>query len=746
MTEVSVTEGPVLDASPAVAPGLRGSDTIVIAVFVLAAFVGAGLLFLVQPMVARVLLPAYGGSATVWSTSSLFFQVMLLVGYLYTHYATGFLSRHLQRRFHVLVLLLPLLVLPLALPSDAAPAADVSPVIWLLRTLALLIALPFFVVATTGPLVQAWYSWSGRPRAHDPYFLFAASNLGSFVGLLGYPFLIEPFLTVAQQLDLWSVAFVAFAVLVLVCSFLPTRDAGPPEPARTGAESVTARPRVGPRRTLTWLGWSFLPSGLMLSATAHISTDIAAIPLLWVVPLAIYLATFVAAFARNSREVPFGAVRSAAVLALLAAVAGFVPGVMPVGAAVALQLLTLAAVAYAAHARLAATRPEAQLLTRFYLVVAVGGALGGLLNGVVAPVLLDRVLEHHLLLAAVPFLLLGSRGGGSTDTARTETGRRRIVLLVLALLVLVPAMVAAVAGVELGRPVLAGALGVGVAAVGVVLLRFPWVFVGVLLLVQVAVLVAGSTSVIERRRTFYGSYEVSAADDVHRLTHGTTLHGLQFLDERRDMPTTYYARSGPLGDVFSADGLDAVAVVGLGVGTVAAYGEAGQDYTFFEIDGDIVDLARDERFFTYLDDSPARVETVVGDGRLRLEESPDASYDLIVLDAFSSDSIPVHLLTGEAFEMYADKLAPGGRLVVHISNRVFDLEPVARAAANRLDWAATVSEFGGNDTPGVTGSTWVLLAATEDDLGVPADDSWRELAGGEVAWTDDYSSVLSVLK
>ncbi len=724
----------------------RRSDRWVIALFVLTAFVGAGLLFVVQPMVARVLLPAYGGSATVWSTSSLFFQVMLLVGYLYTHYATRLLSRRLQRRAHVLVLLLPLLVLPLALPADAAPAQDASPVMWLLRTLLLMIALPFFVVATTGPLVQAWYSWSDRPRAQDPYFLFAASNLGSFVGLLGYPFLIEPFLTVREQLDLWSLTFVAFAVLVIACSVIPVRRAADSAGSADSDATADARSRVTRGQLWRWLAWSFLPSALMLSTTSHISTDIAAIPLLWVLPLALYLATFVAAFARTGRHAPLLAVQIATVLAVLASFTAIVPAVFSVTAAVVLQLVTLTAVAYAAHARLAASRPAPEALTRFYLVVAVGGALGGLLNGVIAPIVFDRVLEHGLLLASVPALLLGlsSRRQIDPKTAR----RRRIAALVFAILVLSPIAAATVAdAVTLSREYALVALAVGSIAVGIVLLRLPWLLLGVLVIVQLIVLVVDSASVIERRRTFYGSYTVTATDEVHRLTHGTTLHGLQFLDERRTQPTTYYAESGPLGDVFGADReMSDVAVVGLGVGTVAAYGESGQTLTFFEIDGDIVEVAKDERYFTYLSDSAAEIETVVGDGRLQLEEMPDATYDLIVLDAFSSDAIPVHLLTAEAFTSYAEKLAPGGRLAVHISNRVFDLRPVVAAAASDLGWSAMVGENHGEQDEGATSSTWVLMAATDDDLGVAAGQGWEPLDGPVVRWTDDYSSVLSVLR
>lgn len=715
------------------------SNRVVIGLFALTAFVGAGMLFLVQPLVARMLLPSYGGSATVWSTASLFFQVMLLLGYLYTDRTTRLLGATRQRRVHAVVVLVPLALLPLALPDDAVPPDGSSPVLWLLRTLGVMVALPFLVLATTGPLVQTWYSWSGRPRAHDPYFLFAASNLGSFAGLLGYPFLLEPFLSLDDQLALWSWGFVLFVVLVGGC--LTVRVAPAVE-----APTQRRRVRVPRPQLLRWLGLSALPSGLLLSVTSYLSTDVAAIPLLWVVPLAIYLATFVIAFARTSRTPPVMLTRLGVAVALAAAVSAVTPVLGPVRLALPLQLGMLALVAYAAHARLAADRPEPEALTRFYLVIAVGGALGGLLNGVVAPLVFDRVLEHGLLLACVPLLLLGLSGADRRDPELKR--RERVFALGVAVLALVPLALASATGrVPEGAPLIA----VGLAAVvllGWALTGFPRVFLVAMVVLQLTVVVAGDQNVIERTRTFYGSYLVKDSGELHTLEHGTTVHGTQFLDaERRRTPTTYYAPTGPLGDVFDRDGLRDVAVVGLGAGTVAAYGEAGDDYTFYEIDQAVVDMARDPRLFTYLADTPARVRTVVGDGRLGLAAEPEESFDLVVLDAFSSDSIPVHLLTVEAMRTYAERLRPGGLLAVHISNRVFDLRPVVRGAADELGWVGVVGTKGDGGEDGATLSKWVLLAATPEDLGdLPSRPGWSPLPGESRLWTDDYSSVLPLLR
>jgi SAM-dependent methyltransferase len=713
--------------------------------FAVAAFFGAGMLFLVEPMIARLLLPSYGGSATVWSTASLFFQVVLLLGYVYTDRTTHLPPQRL-RVLHCVVLLLPLLVLPLALPADAAPQAGVSPVLWLLRTLTLVVGLPFLVLATTGPLLQKWYSWRGLERSSDPYFLFAASNLGSFVGLLGYPFLIEPFLSLHQQLRLWSIGFGVFVVLTGACLLLPVGT--PPREVDTGAARAMADDEppehLAPLRLLRWTAWAFLPSGLMLAVTAHITTAVAAIPLLWVIPLAIYLATFVAAFARSSRRPPGLVTRIAVLFAVIASLSAVVNVAhQPVLVAITIQMVMLALVAFSAHARLAAARPGPSRLTTFYLVVGAGGALGGLLNGVVAPLVFDRVLEYALLIVTVPLLLLGL--DVDRRSSEEERRRRRVRLLAVSVALLLPA--AGLALATHGAPATSLLLAlVGCAVLAWALTHSPRLLCAVLVVSQAALLVSSDVDVIDRRRTFYGSLSTKVVGDQHVLYDGTTLHGTQFLDDRADDPTTYYSRTGPLGDVFGLRTFHDVAVVGLGAGTVAAYGVPGQTMTFYEINPAVVEVARDPDLFTYLTNSRADVRVVTGDGRLGLQAAPVASQDLIVLDAFSSDAIPVHLLTLEAVRMYADRLRLGGLLAFHISNNTFDLQPVLRAAADSLGWVAIVGE-GEGDADGATPSTWVVLARTEQDLrGLDRRPGWSPLPSRSVTWTDDYSSVLRVLR
>ena len=669
-----------------------------------ASFLGAALLFLIQPMLAKLVLPSFGGSPMVWNTCALFFQVLLLAGYLYVHLSTRRLGAHRQPWVHLGLLLLPLLALPVGLPADTAPDPGSQPALWLLRVLLIAVGLPFLLLATTGPLLQRWFSWSGHPRAGDPYFLYAASNAGSVVGLLGYPFVIEPTVGLEAQTRWWSIAYGGFLLLVATCGVLAAlaarrAPAGATEPAQTSSDESSDV--VSWRQRLTWVGVAFVPSSLMLGVTTHVSTDIAAIPMFWTVPLAIYLATFVVAFGRSSRRPPVVAAVVAAALsipALLDVAADWNPAVWLL---VTLHVSVLAAAGLAAHGRLAASRPPTSRLTGFYLWVSVGGALGGLLNGLVAPVVLDRVLEYPLVLALVPMLLLGLVG--EAPPARRVV--RQPVVWATAMLVV-------------------GALGASVFTSGV----------------------------LARDRTFYGSYRVTGSDERHALVHGTTVHGWELLDgPNAGEPTSYYSRSGPIGDVMTAYGeeeaFDRVALVGMGVGTLAAYGEPGQRMDFYEIDPAVVRIARDSGFFGFLSESAADVRVVLGDGRLGLARAPDSAYGLIVLDAFSSDAIPAHLLTEEAVAGYRRKLAPEGVLAVHVTNRHLDLAPMLAALADRLELAAVRREDQGGGEVTAT-SDWVVLARDDSTLDpLRQEPGWEELERepGVRGWTDDYSSLVEVL-
>lgn len=742
-TDVHATDGiPIEQAIPTVGTGTWWMTGL----FAATSFVGASLLFVVQPLIARMVLPQFGGSATVWSTSSLFFQVVLLVGYLYVHASTRTLGRRTQPLLHLGLLLLPLVALPVVL-SGGQPPPDTSPILWLLRTLTLTIGLPFAVVSTTGPLLQRWYSWTVGRRAEDPYFLFATSNLGSFAGLLAYPFLVEPLLSLDQQRTWWSVGYGVFLVLMVACgaTAVLTRTPRPDDEAVTGTTSADAG-GVGTGEILLWLGLAFLPSTLMLGVTAHISTDVAAIPLLWVVPLAIYLATFVAAFARTTRTVGRGWPRAAAASAVVALMSSMVGGGLPIWVLIAADLTVLVTAAYTAHRLLAARRPSTAHLTLFYIVVAVGGALGGLLNGVVAPILFNGVWEFPLALVLVVALAFPYADGPHRLLLRRY---HAAFVVFLEFGVILTALLALTTF---------GAIGVSKswwlallvlplwAAAGILVARRPLaVLAAGLALALVPTLLAGD--VIVRDRSFYGSYTVKDEGGFRVFSHGTTVHGQQALDERRSEPTTYYARNGPVGDVIDLIRPSDVAVVGLGAGTIAAYGAPDRHLTFFEIDPDVVEVASDPDLFTYLSASASDIAFVVGDGRLELENHSGASYDLIVLDAFTSDAIPVHLLTQEAFRSYAEVLAPDGTLLVHVSSRVFDLEPVVAAGADSLGWQAVMGFGHADPMTGATPSEWIAVSPDHDILdSLVEDERWRPVGDRRVSWTDSFSSVLTVLR
>ena len=732
---------------PAAGPGTvtepheRGVGVAVL--FAVTSFVGATLLFMVQPLAAKLVLPSFGGSATVWSTSSLFFQVLLLLGYLYAHLSTRRLGAYWQPRAHLLVLALPLLALPVALPSGAAPETGASPALWLLVVLATMVGLPFLVLSATGPLIQRWYSWSRGPRADDPYFLFAGSNLGSFVGLLSYPFVIEPHLSLTQQRWTWSVLLGAFLVLMAACAVVVRAP-------RTSGREEAARPasRLPARRVLSWCALAFLPSCLMLAVTAHISTDVAPIPLIWVLPLAVYLASFVAAFARRSRALPVVLTRAAVASAVLSGVISLVGTNLAPWLVITVDLTTVALVSYAAHARLAATRPEPQDLTGYYLVISVGGALGGLVNGVVAPMVFNRVWEYGLSLAAVPLLMIGVLAPTTGwITRRYHPAFLTIVRSVLTPVAMLAAATAMVAVAPSGSAALVGVL-LPTAAVAYAMARNAVALTTSLLLGTVVLGGQAMATSMELERTFYGSYRVLQSEDRHVLVHGTTVHGSQLQDgSSRDVATGYYAESGPLGDVMAEAPHRRAGIIGLGTGTIAAYGDAGDRFTFYEIDPVVRDIAQDPDFFTFLADTAATTDVRVGDGRLELAKEADGTFDLIVLDAFSSDAIPVHLLTREAMREYAERLTPSGSLVVHISNRVFGLEPVLRGVADDLGWTALRGRGSGDDSEDATLSEWVVL--TPDDVlagRIAERQGWRPVPDDAVVWTDDYASVLSVLR
>jgi hypothetical protein len=746
----------------------------VLAVFTICLFASAFLLFLVEPMVAKMVLPLVGGTSAVWATSVLFFQTVLLIGYGYSHWLAMRLQWRWQALLHGVLLLAPLFVLPIHLIPGWDPPTTGSPALWLVLLLAVTVGLPFLVLSTTSPLIQHWFSRTGHAHAQDPYFLYRASNLGSALGLLSYPALIEPHLGLHAQADLWRDGYIAFIVLSVLClaAVAWSRSLGevpaPPTPTLPHAGDIDRDRDITWRRRLRWVLLAAVPSTWMLAVTSYFTTVIRPIPLLWVIPLALYLFSFAIVFARRplisrywlNRLFPFYA------LPLLGMV--LLGGGGPLWLLAVLHFGAFFLGALLCHGELAANRPSAAHLTEFYWWLAVGGATGGLLTALVAPLVFNDFLEYPLAIIGAallrPALALG-RGTRSRVADFWLPGAMLAGLLLVVGLMSVSGVLGrlnevvlpnATTGSDLVRILIVFAIPAVVsAAFSWRPVRFGLAAFAMLLL---ALLPLGSQSVIFQQRDFYGVHKVvsDTAGTRHALIDGGTIHGLELMDpQRRDIPASYYSSSGPVGDLFATEQpVDAswnIAMIGLGAGAMACYAQPGQTWTFYEIDPVVAQIARDPSLFTFLRDCTPQAGIVLGDGRLTIARAPDHSYDLIVLDAFGSDSVPVHLITREAIQLYLSKLRPGGVLLFNISNKYVDLASVlAGEAANlslsgyqRTDTDVTTAQASEGKFP----SAWLVMAPAAENLGgIPTLPAWRALHGDPQlpVWTDDFSDVLTV--
>jgi spermidine synthase len=712
-----------------------------------AIFTGASLVFVIQPMVAKMLLPSFGGTPAVWAISLVFFQAVLLAGYSFAHISIRLFGVRRQPLVQLVLLLLPLAALPIGLPAHAAPGAQHDPNLWLLWVLAVAAGVPFFVITTASPVLQRWFSASGHSASRDPYFLYAAGNVGSLLGLLAYPTLIEPRLTLSEQAQMWAIAYAVFVVLAALCAMrvLATTAAQAPK----AAAPVRTAP-IAWRVRLRWIGMAAIPSALMIGTTTYLSTDVAAVPLLWVIPLALYLLSFVVAFGRRSRLTLEAISRSTVATSL--AVAGSLLLILleptlqpPIWLSVLFHGANLFFIALLVHRRLAMERPPAERLTEFYLLLSVGGVIGGAFSALLAPQIFSTVAEYPL--AIVLALLL--RPGPFRAVPGSGPLRRNLDLLApfaLFMVVLPAAKVLPEGGT--GRLLLLGA----VPAVALSWRRPIRFALGIAALLLIASVPKAS---LVSDRSFFGVIRVIQDGPRHVLVHGTTVHGAEsYAPGQLDVPLAYYTRQGPLGQIFAAyrPSIHSIGAIGLGSGTVAAYGRPGDRYTFYEIDPAMARIASDPRYFTYLHDSKAHVRIVIGDGRLELATAPSHSYDLIVLDAFSSDSVPVHLLTREAARLYLSKLRPGGLIAFHISNRYFNLEPLIGGLARSLHLTGlyephTPSAAARN--AGAVLSQWVVVTRSRQQLEpLLRTGKWRPLdeSSSEPVWTDQYSNILGVIR
>lgn len=747
-----------------------------VAVFTITLLVSSSLLFLVQPMFARMALPLLGGTPAVWNTCMVFFQASLLAGYLYAHLSTKWLGVRRQTMLHAGLLLLPLLVLPIAISEHWTPPTDGNPVPWLLLLLTATIGLPFFVVASSAPLMQKWFSSLGHTHSHDPYFLYAASNAGSMTALLAYPVIVEPLMSLSQQSALWTGGYVVLALLTIACAVMVLRHhkhgdapkAHECQSVGSQSTSIDDAPDVKLTRRLRWIALTAVPSSLLLGVTQYITTDLVVVPALWVIPLSLYLLTFIIVFARRrlvSQQVARRMLPPAAIVLLVMLL---IEATQPLLLIVIGHLGAFFVLALACHGELAADRPHTRHLTSFYLMMGVGGMLGGVFNALIAPHLFTTVAEYPIAVVAAALLMVRRVVSGRKKGIWAMNGALPIVLgmVTAGLIVLSDAL-------SLGISPMRLLLTAGIPALGCYLLSKQPLRFGLAL---GAVFIAASLDtsnrghVLEAHRGFFGVHRVTRVDEFNRLFHGTTLHGAQKIDAATGTPTephlplAYYHPDGPIGQVFHAWQVSGrghnVGLVGLGVGALATYGHDGDRFTFFEIDPLVQRIAEDERYFTFISaarDRGVDVRVVLGDARLTLANVDRGSFDLLVLDAFSSDAIPVHLLTREAMTVYWDAVADGGVISMHISNRYLNLAPVlANLAASmdvicllRDDTHVTLEE---SARTGREGSLWVLLARDAADLAPiingPGASRWFALQGqpGAAVWTDEYANVLGALR
>jgi spermidine synthase len=736
---------------------MRFKEGIVAILFAGAIFVGAALLFVVQPLFARQVLPMLGGSPQVWNTAMVFYQAALLAGYAYAHATTRWLPVRRQIFVHGLVLLVPLCVLPIAIPLGWRPPTASNPVPWLLLVLTVSVGLPFAVVSTTSPLLQRWFAASGHRWARDPYFLYSASNAGSMIGLLSYPFVLEPWLRLKQQSHWWAIGYTGLMVLVIACGAAVWKKVGVaavPEPAATPARSSD---NLTWKRRAHWVALAFVPSSLMLGVTTYLTTDIAAVPLLWVVPLAIYLLTFILVFARRPVLRHEWMVQALPWVVLPLVVMMGARIIKPVLLLATWHVVTLFVVGMVCHGQLAQDRPAAEHLTEFYLWMSVGGVLGGAFNALLAPLVFTMVQEYPIALAAACLLMPVAR-----NTQNGRQSRLMDVALPLVVGVLAAYQLYFLFWIGVQNPIVLKTLYLGVPALLCFLFRKrPVRFglaVGLVALANLS-LPGERDRILHAERSFFGVHKVrmDVAEQFHYLSHGSTLHGLQATDPSRlNEPLSYYTRSGPSGQFLTMLNKTrpprTVAVTGLGVGGLAAHALAGQRWTFYEIDPAVKRIATDPELFSYLSNCAAPSRIILGDARLSLAGS-DQKYDLLVLDAYSSDTLPVHLITREALGVYLDRLEPHGLLLFNITNRHLDLRPVLAGLAAAADLVCLVQDDQSTTAQeaanGKRNSTWAVVARRAEDLGpLLADARWQrpEQRANVGVWTDDYSSIFRVFR
>ncbi|HWL21210.1 MAG TPA: fused MFS/spermidine synthase [Bradyrhizobium sp.] len=735
-------------------------NRLVLVVYTAAIFVSALLLFSVQPLFTKMVLPRLGGSPAVWSVAMVFFQSLLLAGYAYAHVLMQIKNRATPIAVHLVLLVVALSTLPLSIASGWGEPPTSGYAFWLLGLFAVSIGLPFFALAANNPLLQAWFVRTGHPAGPDPYFLYASSNIGSFLALLSYPVLLEPMFTLRTQNLMWTGGSGVLALLIAGCGLLLMRSPASAVADLQAEDSQSPAPDWMLRAR--WIFLAAVPSGLLIAVTAHISTDVAAAPLLWVLPLSLYLLTWVLVF--QSRPLlphkwmlMLQPLAIAGVIALLA-VGGEQNLLLTLGG----HQLCFFVIAMACHGELARTRPAAKYLTGFYVALSFGGMVGGLFAGLIAPYAFSWIAEYPILLALAALCRPSAGGERWPSWSRWDWPALAIVAVVL----LAPAWFDGKfpAWLQEHRVVMVSTMGILAALLALVTRSSRLkVFAAIVIALTLIRVYPADDGRVETVRSFFGVHKIVVTPNgqYHVLMHGTTIHGAQkYLNDDgtpvsgRPEPITYYHKDGGIGQAITAirerKGAPLrVAVIGVGSGTLACASAPGESWKFFEIDQTMVDTARDPKYFSYIQNCAPDLKPVIGDARLTFAKEPDGVYDLIIVDAYSSDAIPIHLATEEAMKIYKDKLAPQGAVVMHVSNRHLELASVVVGIADANDLRSWVySEDSGRDDEYIFATSVVMSAREEADVGkLASSQQWAETEPTENqrVWTDDYSNVLGAV-
>lgn len=735
--------------------------------FAFTLLISAILLFSVQPMFSKMILPLLGGTPQVWNTAMLFFQVTLLGGYAYAHGTTKFLSIRMQAIVHIVLLLLFTLVLPIAIPDGWSPPTDTDPTFWQLSLMAVSVGGPFFVLSGSAPMLQRWFAATDHPDAGNPYFLYGASNLGSMGALLAYPVIIEPLMDIDLQSSSWGIGY-GVLIALTVLAFISVYKFAVQSSALKQKTSSTHKTAISWSMRLRWIFLAFLPSSMMLGVTTYITTDIASAPLLWILPLALYVGTFILVFSRkeiisaNMASIVFMAFICLMFFQTISLKGGLSDPFLIIG----LHFCIFFSAALLCHKELADSRPDASKLTEFYLLMSLGGALGGVFNAQIAPQLFVIAIEYAVVVGLISFVRFSSSPNHSfqslfaffkeafatNDFSRFFEGNGMCFLIIVTcgvfaffstgnFVVVVFNFIIFICLINLIASRWAAAFSI----VFLILLFPPGYMWG-----------KQNYLILEQSRNFFGVLRVmDSADGERLLLHGTTNHGVQSLDAKYALePLSYYSRQSPLRDVY--DAIDTspspqkIGIVGLGVGATACYQKDERSYDFFEINPAVVEIAENDAFFTYLKDCGSPYDIILGDGRLTIQEKPQNYYDMILIDAFSSDSIPIHLLTVDAIKIYLNTLKDDGVLVFHIANRHVDLEPVLSLAAQELGVNVYGKAVLGGKLEGTNlgyyPTHYIAFTKSEEHDAFLRKNDWSDgrFRKGVKLWTDQYSNILSV--